>query len=374
MQSFRRLLAVSQIPQTAFLTPLAPTTAPKNYDQFVKEGYSGVSQVPNISTNEGYTTGSQFATDRRINSWVTELQSSEQMSFQSLYRRMFGAMSGGSETNSVVIAGANQHVMTIQGAAACGSASTAPAYSIADKACEQPVLADVVYDRLAVGMCIESLSFNIQGTDLTPMEIQWRGSGRLLKRSAVQLTPNFFTNVKAQSELGYKWISKANAALRFFPQAGLAGAPYLPACNVRSLQMQIQNTFDTTNGYCGDTNDPANPDSGGVLGSMPVQRTVVSGTAVVVAPKIATFDFYEYFEKQLPLSMDLTYTGGNIGATATPYSAKFDFSKVVFTGATLDDSDGELAFNLPFEILAEGSTNPFTFTTVNEITSATVAA
>ena len=104
------LFAMGLIPQTDYNTLQAGATAPKNYEQVSKDNYGLADYQPAVVTNQGYSTGTPFATKSKTNAHDVTQTFQERMTAELIGRRLLAALGGYSV--SLVATGVYEHVFT----------------------------------------------------------------------------------------------------------------------------------------------------------------------------------------------------------------------------------------------------------------------
>lgn len=110
MQTSTRLFALSLIPQIDYDTPLAPSTAPKNYEKVIKDGYDFAEQTVTRIDNAGQSTGTPNPTESEIGNHDNTFTLVERMTSEKLGRRGTAAFGLPTSTPVAGSTGAHKHV------------------------------------------------------------------------------------------------------------------------------------------------------------------------------------------------------------------------------------------------------------------------
>lgn len=343
--------------QTNYTTEVA--IANDGFRQICKEGYEKpVFTSPNVG-NEGYSTGSAYATKTSKDKDDVTFQGSERATFELLgfYAAMcFGVV--GSPTT--VTSGVYTQLFSLLNPFVSDVLPTRPLVS---KIGEPAISGNVVHDVRFPSMTNEQITFSNQGNgpDMT-VQGSWRGSGERVNPSGVQFYGSG-KDVLHDDEMTEHFIKRTAGTLTLNDAASMGGSDLALGCDFRDTVITINQNLNTDAGYegCGRFQDD-DPELGAIRGSMKTKgQTVVWESTMVLSPDlVANFDPVEKMIAGAVISAEQKYTGGEI-TTGHNFEATFTLNKAVIAETELVQVDGGTqGIRIKTLPMAVGNTLPLT--------------
>ena len=369
------LFALSLVPQTDYNTPLAPSSAPKNYEQISKVGYDKAKFTTSPVTNEGMSTGTAYPTKSFPSVHDVEQSFEERATFENIGRRLLALLGG--YTVSTVAPGVFKHAFAPLNPLLLVDL---PSYSYVEKIGEPVLDTDIIHDLLYPGFKCES------GTIANPSSAengaflmattQWRGSGKQLGSPVASGTGsgiNFLktaVHVEDDATRTENYLKSTSGIVGLFPSASFGGTVQVLGCDFRGFNFSHNNNFLSGQGYqgCGKFQIEGNADSGAVRGSLPIGKpsTDISFSALIAKTIAQDFNPLKRLRAQDTFSLRLDWAGALI-AGAVFRSLTFKAPKLTVKDVGMSADDTLDKYDISAATLAAGNVLPFSWELVNNI-------
>ena len=377
-----RFFALSKLPETAYGVGVAPASAPKNYEQIAKEGYKLAKYGVTPVTNEGFSTGSDYADQSRPSVHDVTQDFSERATSQSIGRRLLDAF--GDYTVSQVAAGVFLHTFK---PLKPQSEADLPSRTYVEKVSEPALDIDIIHDLMYPGFKCNTFSLN---SPTSPQEngaylmsaASYVGSGKQLGSAVAVQTGSGVNFEKAPSHVvmdrdkAENYFQSTAGVIRLFPNANLGGAVVLPGCDFRGFNINHNNNLLTEQGYqgCAKFQDQNDPESGSVRGDLRKgkSQTDIGFMALVSKSLAQSFNPMQRLRKQSIFSADLTWKGGliaNVAGVDYFHQLVCEMNKLTINDFDYDATDTLDMYSIKAATLAAGSVQPFAFKLQNNVPS-----
>lgn len=305
-----------------------------------KEGYDKPKfSSPNV-TNEGYSTGSVFATKSSKDRDNTEFSATERATFETLG---FHAVSGfgkvGNPTTVLAPSGGDPGVYTqLFELLDIFVSNNLPCRPLASKIGEPALAANIIHDALLPAMTPQQMSF--QSGDKPDLQIaaSWIGSGQLTEPSGVQF---YGAGKDVKEATNEHYVKKTAGTFDLYPDASFSGTPLSINCDFRGVNIVIDENLDTEGGYwCGKFQDN-DKNQGMIRGSCPTKgQKVQFDFTMVLTPALKNdFALISKLKKGTPFSGKLKYIGSPIVGIHN-HEATFSLTKALIAEADFVPLDG----------------------------------
>ena len=344
--------------QTNYTTEVA--IANDGFRQICKEGYDKpVFSSPNVN-NQGYSTGSAFATKTTKDKDDVTFSGTERATFESLGFHAVGAFGTVAAPTEVVEDTVFTQLFSLLDPFVTDQLPCRPLVS---KVGEPALEANRIHDVRFPSMTCEQISFSNEGNS-PDMQINgsWRGSGKRVNPSGVQFY-GAGKDVLHDDEMTEHFIKRTAGTLTLNDDESMGGTDVELGCDFRSTNITINEELLADAGYegCALFQDD-DPNKGAIRGSMRTKgQTVTFETIAVLSPGLVTdFDPVEKMIAGAVISAELKYIGGVINESHD-FEATFTLNKAVIATAELVEVDGGTqGIKITTEPLAVGNIMPLT--------------
>lgn len=377
-----RYFGLSLLQESSYGVPIVPATAPKNFEQIAKEGYPLAKYTPTPVTNDGFATGTDYATKSAVSKHDVTQDFRIRSTSQELGRRLLDAFGD----YSVVLVAAGVYLHTFkplkpQSEADLGSRT------YVEKTTEPALDTDIIHDVLYPGMKCNSLALE---SPASPDEngaylmcnTSYIGSGKQLGSPVAAQTGSNVNFEKAPSHVvldadkAENFFLATTGQLKLYPNANQGGTVQDVGCDFRGFTLNHLNNLLEAQGYqgCGKYQVQTNPNSGAVRGSLPKGKaqTDISFMALVSKAFAQIFNPFKRFREQSVFSAELAWLGAliaNVAGTDYFHFLKVKMNKLTINDVTYDATDTLDMYSISANTLAAGSVQPFEIQLQNNIPS-----
>lgn len=343
--------------QTNYTTEVA--IANDGFRQICKEGYEKpVFSSPNVG-NEGYSTGSAFATKTSKDKDDVTFSGSERATFELL--GFLAAMGFGVVASpTTVTTGVYTQLFSLLDPFISDVLPTRPLVS---KVGEPAISGNRVHDVRFPSMMNETLTFSNAGNN-PDLQVSgsFRGSGKRVNPSGVQFYGSG-KDVLHDDEMTEHFVKRTAGTLTLNDGAAFGGADVELGCDFRDTTITINQNLNTEAGYegCALFQDD-DPDKGAIRGKMTTKgQTVTWESTMVLSPALVTdFDPVEKMIEGAAISAKLKFIGAAI-TVDHDFEATFTLNKAVIDEVELVQVDGGTqGIRIKTKPLAVSNTMPLT--------------
>jgi hypothetical protein len=296
----QRRYAISRLKQTDYPTPTAPnSSAPFNFERLILKdtpGQNFANYSVRVQNNQGYSTGSDFATEQWLTAHDVDRQGMDfDVCSETIGRFLHYAM--GIASSSLVTTGVYGHSFSFLDPNTAGR--QLPSFSYVEQIGGE-------HDVLYPSCTMDTLSISGDSLNRIMGSCTFKGSGKRTSPSNV----SFATQVGSAQNLNYFYNSQVVISFEDVAEV-LPTLNY--TCDYDNFTFAIRNGLNPESGYragCG-TYQVANDSTSGVIRSEMLfgQRDVDLSFTVRMNQSSKE---YEYLQKQKMLSGTVTLTGGVI--------------------------------------------------------------
>ncbi len=346
----QRRYAISRLKQSDYFTATAPNSlAPYNLEQLLLKdtpGQNFANYSVRVQNNQGYSTGSDFATDQWLTAHDVDRQGIDfDVSSESIGRLLYYSL-GSVASSTLSLGTAYSHVFTPQNPTSTNR--QLPAFTYVEQIGSE-------HDVLYPSCVMDTLSISGDSLNRIMGSGAFRGSGKRTSPSAV----NFGTQVGAAQNLNYFYNTQV--AVSFTPVFGGSGNALNYTCDYDNFSFVIRNGLSPESGYragCGKYQVTGDSTSGAIRSEMLFGQRDID-LSFTVRLNTSSNEYY-YLQNQKFLTGNITMTGGSIpGSGGITHLLKIAFDKVAMETAVIGaEADNMITLQVSLQPLVT-TANPF---------------
>jgi hypothetical protein len=353
----QRRYAISRIAQSDYFTATAPNTGPTfNFQQLLLKdtpGQNFANYSVRVQNNQGYSTGSDFASEQWLTAHDVERQGMDfDVCSETLGRLLFYAF-GLVSTSTIQLNNIYAHTFNPMNPTTSVGRQL-PAFSYLEQIGAE-------YDVLYPSCVIDTLSISGDSLNRIMGSATFRGSGKRISPSIPPSTSiNFATQVGPSQNLNYFYNTQVG--ITFNPASGFTGSQLAYTCDYDSFSFTIRNGLNPESGYragCGKYQVSGDSTSGAIRSEMLFGQRDIDLTFTVRMN--TSSKEYDYLQKQKLLTGSITLTGGQIGATGANHTLVISFDRAAMETAVIGaESDNIVTLQINLKpLVLNTTTNPF---------------
>jgi len=348
VHSNQRRYAISRIAQLDYATPTTPNTGPTfNLQQFLLKdtpGQNFANYSVRVQNNQGYSTGSDFATEQWMTAHDVDRQGVDfDVCSETIGRLLFYTMGGVVSNPST---GAFIHTFSLQNPNIVGR--QLPAFTYVEQiGSNTSNELDVLYPSCVM----DTLSISGDSLNRIMGSATFRGSGKRTSPSVNATTAiNFATQVGPSQNLNYFYNTQVGMV--FNPISGGAVLNY--GCDYDSFSFVIRNGLNPESGYragCAKFQTTADPTSGAIRSEMLFGPRDIDLSFTVRLNQSSKE--YDYLQKQKLLTGSVTLTGGTISGSTLSHKLQISFDQAAMETAVIGaEADNMVTLQVSLQPLA----------------------